>query len=475
MMNVELSANAKAILLLTAPLIVGRGKFSTAPPLSPGEYRLFARRLRDVQREPADLLDPGARDLCKECRSGLDSARLEQLLNRGFLLSQAIERWRTRAIWVVSRADAGYPNRLKKRLRDHAPAVLYGCGDASILDTGGLAVVGSRNVGDTLLDYTQEVGRLAARARRTLVSGGAKGVDQTAMRGALEADGRAVGILANGLASAVMRREHRQVLIDRRLVLVSPYDPAARFHVGHAMQRNKLIYALSDTALVVNSDYEKGGTWAGAVEQLGKLKLVPIFVRNSKKPNKGLDGLRERGAEAWPEPRTAEDLTEILDTWRDMKHGVSKQRLLSTASRSGPAHFDDTQHTVPTAPRISSELHVEADTTLSNELFVKVRELIKRMRAPKTADRVAEALNIQKGQAGVWVRRVVEERVDEMFRCSSENKTAGGIAKELQVSAHQVRACLKHMVEEGKVEKLSGRPAKYRSSGSTGPLYDQQD
>ena len=65
MMNIELSANAKAILLLTAPLIVGRGK-STATPLSAGEYRLFARRLRDMQRQPADLLDPGARDIWKK-------------------------------------------------------------------------------------------------------------------------------------------------------------------------------------------------------------------------------------------------------------------------------------------------------------------------------------------------------------------------------------------------------------------------
>ena len=474
-MNVELSANAKAILLLTAPLITGRGRSSAAPPLSPGEYRLFARRLRDAQRKPADLLDPGARDLCKECRSGLDSGRLEQLLNRGFLLSQAIERWRTRAIWVVSRADAGYPNRLKRRLRDHAPAVLYGCGDASILDTGGLAVVGSRNVGDTLLQYTQDVGRLAARARRTLVSGGAKGVDQTAMRGALEADGRAVGILANGLASAVMRREHRQVLIDRRLVLVSPYDPAARFHVGHAMQRNKLIYALSDTALVVNSDYEKGGTWAGAVEQLRKLKLVPVFVRTTKEPNKGLDGLRERGAEAWPEPRTPEAFIKILVASPDMKDGVSKQRLLSTASRSGSAQLDDTQQTVPKAPRISSEHHVAADSTPATELFAKVRELIKRMSGPKTVASVAEAFEVSKGQASVWLRRFVEEQVSELFRCSSENWTERGIAEALQAPGHQVRVCLKRMVEDGKIEKVSGRPAKYRSGGSTGPLYDQQN
>ena len=474
MMNVELSANAKAILLLTAPLIVGRGK-SSAAPLSLGEYRLFARRLRDVQRQPADLLDPGARDIWKESRTRLDSGRLERLLDRGFLLSQAIECWRTRAIWVVSRADAGYPNRLKKRLRDHAPTVLYGCGDATILDTGGLAVVGSRKVDEALLKYTEDVGRLAATSTCTLVSGGARGVDQAAMRGALEADGRAVGILANGLASIVMRREHRQVLIDRRLVLVSPYDPAARFHVGHAMQRNKLIYALSDTALVVNSDYEKGGTWAGAVEQLGKLKLVPVFVRTSKKPNKGLDGLRERGAEAWPEPRTPEAFTKILDASPDMKHGVSKQRLLSTASRSGSAQLADTQQTVPTGPIISSEHHVAADSTPATELFAKVRELIKRMSGPKTVANVADALEIQKGQASVWLRSFVEAEVAELFRCSSENRTEGSIARALQVPRHQVRVCLKQMVEEGKIELLSRRPAKYRSGGSTGLPFNPQD
>jgi len=78
-----------------------------------------------------------------------------------------------------------------------------------------------------------------------------------------------------------MNRDHRRLLMDGQLVLVSPYDPGAGFNVGNAMQRNKLIYALADAALVVNSDFEKGGTWAGAVEQLGKLKFVPLFVRST--------------------------------------------------------------------------------------------------------------------------------------------------------------------------------------------------
>ena len=160
-MIAELSPNAQAILLLTAPLITGRGKPSI-DPLTAGEYRRLARRLRELQREPADLLRLGADSLLKECWLDLDSGRLERLLGRGFLLSQAVERWRTRAIWVVSRADAGYPQRLKKRLGEDAPPVLYGCGDASILDAGGLAVVGSRNVDKALIEYTENTGRLTA-------------------------------------------------------------------------------------------------------------------------------------------------------------------------------------------------------------------------------------------------------------------------------------------------------------------------
>ena len=315
-MTFELSSNTQAILLLTAPLIAGRGK-PAVKPLAAGEYRRLARRLREQQRQPADLLDPGAREIVSGCRVELDSERLAQLLGRGFLLAQAVERWRTRAIWVLSRADADYPRRLKQRLGEDAPPVLYGCGDAAIPGTGGLAVVGSRNVHEALIQYTEDVGRLAASAGRSLVSGGARGVDRAAMRGALDAGGRVAGILADGLEKAAMLREHREALMERRLVLISPYDPAARFQVGHAMQRNKLIYALSDAALVVNSDYGEGGTWAGAVEQLGKLKLVPIHVRANGEVGKGLQGLLERGAKPWPEPETPEALEEILDAAAD--------------------------------------------------------------------------------------------------------------------------------------------------------------
>lgn len=220
---------------------------------------------------------------------------MQRLLARGFLLSQAVQRWSSRAIWVMSRADAAYPQRLKKRLGMAAPAVLYGCGDVGLLDAGGLAVVGSRDVDDTLLAYTEAVGKLAAHAKRPIVSGGARGVDQASVHGAIANGGRAIAMLADSLEKAALKADHRDAVREQRLVLVSPYDLSARFNVGNAMQRNKLIYALADAAVVVNSDVNKGGTWAGAKEQLEKLKLVTVHVRQAGARSSGLDALRSSG------------------------------------------------------------------------------------------------------------------------------------------------------------------------------------
>ncbi len=281
-MNDPLSPNTQAILLLTAPLIVGRGK-TDADLLTPGQYRRLAQSLREQERQPSDLLGPDSATLCEAlgetCAPQIDCERLHTLLERGFQLSQALEHWHARAIWVVSRTDAAYHRRIKSRLKDDAHAILYGCSDPLRLETGGLAVVGSHHVDETLIEYTEGVGRLAAKAGRTLISGAARSIDQAAMGGVLQAQKQAIGVLADSLETTVLNREHRDLLLEERLVLIFPYDPAAGFNVGNAMQRNKLIYALAGAALVVSSDYKKGGTWAGASEQLEKHRLVPVYVR----------------------------------------------------------------------------------------------------------------------------------------------------------------------------------------------------
>ncbi|MEE8413829.1 MAG: DNA-processing protein DprA [Dehalococcoidales bacterium] len=323
-MNSLISTNTQAILLLATPLITGRGS-PAAEILTLGEYNRLARALQDAQREPADLLGPEANDILNDLQDIIDKERLSGLLERGFLLSQALDNWQTRAIWVLSRADNEYPERIKSRLKDSAPPILYGCGDSAILDTGRLAIVGSRKVDEALREYTENVGRVAAQANETVVSGGARGIDQSAMSGVLQGGGRAIGVLADSLGRQVLSRDLREYLMESQLVLISPYDPSAGFNVGHAMQRNKVIYALADAALVVSSDYGKGGTWAGAIEQLEKLHFVPIYVRSNGDNEKGLKALQDKGALVWSDPSDSESFSEAINVQVDLVKRTNKQ------------------------------------------------------------------------------------------------------------------------------------------------------
>lgn len=412
-MNTSLSSNTQAILLLTAPLLIGRSSPSVNS-LTPSEYRRLALRLREMRSQPADLLAPDADRVLRACRSIVDVDRMQRLLGRGFLLSQVIERWHSRAIWVVSRADAAYPQRLKSRLKDTAPAVLYGCGNPAILETGGLAVVGSRQVGEALIDYTETVGRLVAQARHTLVSGGARGIDQAAMHGALEAGGKTIGVLANDLEKAAMSHEHRKMLLDQRLVLVSPYDPSAGFNVGNAMQRNKLIYALADAALVVSSDMNQGGTWAGAIEQLDKLHFVPVYVRSTGELGKGLAALRQKGALPWPNPNDPEELLLALRRRPEIRGESAQEELplivgqLEPHQETADLALDSVM--VVKEPESADPMAIDP----AEELFLKASEILRRRLAePKTETEVSADLGITSKQAREWLKRLAADGVLE--------------------------------------------------------------
>jgi DNA processing protein len=438
-----LSANTQAILLLTAPLIAGRGR-SSPDLLSPGEYKHLARRLREAGRQPADLLSPDAQDLINDCRPVVDETRLQRLLGRGFLLSQVLERWQSRAIWVMSRGDEGYPRRLKARLREDAPAVLYGCGDTGLLDQGGLAVVGSRNATEALIEYAMKVGRLAAKAGRTVVSGGARGIDQAAMHGALDRDGKAVGVLADGLEKSVMSREHRTMLMNGRLVLISSYDPSTGFNVGNAMRRNRLIYALADASLVVDAERDKGGTWAGAVEQLDKLRMVPVYVRSSGEISAGLDALRKMGAIPWPEPQDGGALKEVFEgettDGRDGAVQVELPLLAKGASAVPLAGVPSKGKAEPRSVRRPKETPVsaaddggggrrvarpsdkvdaagrtvEAEHCPADAVMAVVRDVLRRLlTTPMKASEISAALNVSAAQTRIWLQRLADEGVLE--------------------------------------------------------------
>lgn len=299
MINPVLSPDTQAILLLCASF--GQNRRSHPQPLSLSEYNFLAGWLQENQMRPGDLLSSMVKNqLQKIPLDKLESQRIEALLERGVMLSLAVEKWTTQGLWILGRGDSQYPKRLKQRLKQKAPAILYGIGRIELLSAGGLAIVGSRDINEEEIDYTQKVAKICAEERIQVISGGARGVDQASMLGTLEVSGTAVGVLADSLIKAAVNGKYRSSISEGILTLISPYDPNAGFNTGNAMGRNKYIYALADYALVVSSTYQKGGTWTGATEALEKIKDVPVFVRIQDNVPEGNQQLVTQGAKPFP-------------------------------------------------------------------------------------------------------------------------------------------------------------------------------
>ena len=293
-----IDGNTQVILLLTVSF--GKADKRSVKPLTGFEWHRLAEVLRNRGVEPRALLDEKPQDLLPGwVDKTVSLPRLSSLLERGLALSVALEKWERAGLWVIARSDRDYPARLRERLREKRPPVMFGCGSKGLLADGGIAVVGSRDADAENLESAEKLGGIVAAAERVVVSGGSRGIDQRAMFGALDRGGHVVGVLSGGLFAAASSAKFRDFLLSDNLTLVSPFNPESRFDVSKAMGRNKCIYCLSDGAVVVTSAFGKGGTWNGATECL-KAGWVPVWVKDDGGTGPGNAELVKKGARKLP-------------------------------------------------------------------------------------------------------------------------------------------------------------------------------
>lgn len=405
-----LSPDTQAVLLLCGSL--GRRREGRAHPLTTAEYTRLAQWLHQQGLRPGDLLGGGALESPGE--PPVDRERVTTLLERGAALALEVERWTNRGLWVLSRGDEAYPRALKTRLGKLAPPLLYGAGDPGLLGSGGLAVVGSREADAAAERFAHAAGATAARQRVTVVSGAARGVDSIAMSAALEAGGRVVGILTEGLDRAATSGRYRDALRSGLLVLASPYDPGARFSVHTAMGRNKIVYGLSYWGLVVSSAAGKGGTWTGAIENL-RAGWVPLFVRDEADVPDGNRALLREGALPLRlhEMESTEDLPALLGTAASAQSRRSERPADSAPDLFTPLADAPAQNapagSVARTDESGDERRETEQEAGGSDLFHVVWPHIEQVLAtPQSDQAVAAALNIQPGQARAWLHHAVE-------------------------------------------------------------------
>ncbi|MBQ9198456.1 MAG: DNA-processing protein DprA [Clostridia bacterium] len=196
-------------------------------------------------------MDQGVRDIVGD--KAFDELR--GIRNMG--ARQLLDQLESAGAQMIFREDAEYPALLRE-IAD-PPHALFLRGSPAA-DERSVAIVGSRR--DTRYGRTQakKIARELAAAGITVVSGLARGIDTAAHEGALEAGGRTVAVLGNGI-DTVYPEENRELarrIVDNGGAVITEFPFGAGPLAYHFPIRNRIISGISAALLLIEGHARSG-------------------------------------------------------------------------------------------------------------------------------------------------------------------------------------------------------------------------
>lgn len=283
----------------------------------------------------------------------------------GAAVAAEIERVAAAGARVVAIGDPGYPTLLRE-LPD-APRLLFirggfGPTDAVPLrDAYTLAVVGSRRCTQYGVEQAERFGGVLGRSGLTVVSGGARGIDSAAHRGALRAGGRTIVVQGCGLGHAYPPENadfFERIVAEDRGAIVSELPMRTEPRGEHFPARNRIISGLSLGVLVIEAGRKSGAliTAAMATEEHGREVMVLPGRVDSDAIAGSLDLLKKGCGALVTEPG---DVLDLLETPARFAHdGVHADRYADPALDRGidrDGDGDDTTLVAATGPSSGAE------------------------------------------------------------------------------------------------------------------------
>lgn len=255
-------------LLLTCHMGDPQRKVLTVPQL-----RLLAQCV-NASQIPNEDGEVTVSDLMAMGYNRPSAQRVIDLLSETQRLQWYLEQAKKAGCIPVTRVSEQYPLILRQRLGLDSPGVLWCKGDMDLLDTPKVSLVGSRELLPDNHAFAEALGRQTARQGITLVSGNARGADQTAQNACLAAGGKVICVVADSLESHKTRENVLYISED-------VFD--GEFSAQRALSRNRVIHCLGVMTFVAQCTLGKGGTWDGTVNNL-KRNYSPVFCFDDGSP-----------------------------------------------------------------------------------------------------------------------------------------------------------------------------------------------
>ncbi|HEY3347263.1 MAG TPA: DNA-processing protein DprA [Nitrospirota bacterium] len=209
---------------------------------------------------------------------------------------------------IVSFIDPSYPANLRET--HDPPPYLYVKGGLIEEDRVSVAIVGSRMATDYGRKLTRKMARELSAKGVTVVSGGARGIDTEAHRGALEGGGRTIAVLGCGI-DVVYPGENKELFarIAERGAVVSEYPMGTPPESQNFPPRNRIISGISMGVLVMEAAEDSGSliTAQYSLEQGREVYALPGSVGSPT--SKGTNCLIKKGAKLVEKP---DDILEDL-------------------------------------------------------------------------------------------------------------------------------------------------------------------
>ena len=161
-------------------------------------------------------------------------------------------------IKMINIMDDEYPEKLKN-IYDK-PIVLFTKGNTELLKNISVAMVGCRDCTNYGKKIAQKLAYDLAKENICIVSGLAKGIDKFSHIGALEAKGKTIAVIGNGL-DYVYPFENKDLyerIIKNNGLIVTEYIIGTKPEKLNFPARNRIISALSNAVVVVEAKVKSG-------------------------------------------------------------------------------------------------------------------------------------------------------------------------------------------------------------------------